>query len=187
MEKAHSTDGRSLEEAIRPNTTSRISRRRLVSVASALMFTAAVPLMQVGHASATGPVVHRAVAGTPDACEFFFDTHPGCDGNYSWSAREYADGSVSGQYTDRFAGGTGVHGVIDCLAVEGDQAWVSGRVTGGFLTGLYFLSSAVDNGTSANDPADQIAFTTISEEPLDCSAMPDVALGDAPEGQVIVR
>ena len=168
-------------------TTSRISRRRLVSVALALSFAVAATLLQVSAASATGRVVHQASAGTPDACEFFRDTHPGCDGNYSWSAREHADGSVSGRYTDRFAGGTGVHGVIDCLAVDGNRAWVSGPITGGIFAGLYFLSSAQDNGTSANDAPDQIGLTTISDEPLDCSTMPDVILGDAPDGQVIVR
>jgi len=170
-----------------PNTASRISGRRLAGVVSALTLTAAASLVQAGAASAAGRVVHQATAGTPDACEAVLGTHPGCDGNYSWTAREYADGSVSGEYTDRFAGGFGVHGVIDCLAVDDNQAWVSGRITGGFLAGQYFLSSALDNGTSANDPADQVGLTTISEEPLDCATMPDVVLSDAPDGQVTVR
>jgi hypothetical protein len=144
-------------------------------------------LMQVSAASATSPIVHRAVAGTPDACEFFADMHPGCDGDYAWTAVEHADGSVSGQYSDRFSRGFGVHGVIDCLAVEGNRAWVSGLITGGFLAGRYFSSSAQDNGWSANDPVDQVGRTRVSDEPLDCSTQEDVELADAPDGQVTVR
>ena len=85
---------------------SRIPRRRLVSVALALPFSAAATLMLADIASATGPVVHRVGAGGPDACVAIgAGDHPGCDGNYSLVATEYADGSVSGQYIDRFAGG----------------------------------------------------------------------------------
>jgi hypothetical protein len=101
--------------------------------------------------------------------------------------RARADGSVSGQYDDRFAGGLGVHGVISCLAVEGRRAWVSGMITGGLLAGQYFSSSVQDNGTAAKDPVDQIGRTIISDEPLDCSAKDDVELADAPDGQVMVR
>jgi hypothetical protein len=180
--------GRQLvEEAITPNGISRIPRRRVVGVALAFAFGVPATLMQVSAASATSPIVHRAVAGTPDACEFFADTHPGCDGDYAWTAIERADGSVSGQYSDRFSRGFGVRGVIDCLAVEGNRAWVSGLITDGFLAGQYFSSSAQDNGTSANDPVDQIGRTSISDEPLDCSTKDAVELADAPDGQVTVR
>ena len=164
-----------------------IRRTRTAASAAMASLAALATLLQVSAASATGPIVHRVVAGTPDACEFFLDAHPGCDGNYAWTAVEQADGSVWGQYSDRFSRGFGVHGVIDCLAVDGNRAWVSGLITGGFLAGQYFSSSARDNGTSANDPVDQIARTRISDEPLDCSTKDDVELADTPEGQVTVR
>lgn len=170
-----------------PDGMSRIPRWRVVGVALALTFLVPATLMQVSAASVAGPVVHRVVAGTPDACEFFADARPGCDGNYAWTATEDADGSVSGQYSDRFSRGFGVHGVIDCLAVEGNRAWVSGLITGGFLAGQYFSSSAQDNGASTIDPVDQIGRTIISDEPLDCSTKEDVELADAPDGQVTVR
>jgi hypothetical protein len=159
---------------------------------------AAIALILTTMAWATGPVVHRVSAGGPDACVAFGATHPGCDGNFSLTAIEYADGSVSGQYTDRFANGDGFHAVIDCLVVEGNQAWVSGVITSGRFTdpdtgevfdlaGLYVFTSVQDNGTSANDPVDQISLSFIDFVPTPCTEKPAVPLLDAPEGQVTVR
>jgi hypothetical protein len=90
----------------------------------------------------------------------------------SKSIESYADGSVSGQYTDRFANGDGFHAVIDCLVVDGNRVWVSGVITSGRFTdpdtgevfdlaGLDVFTSVQDNGTSANDPVDQISFSFI--------------------------
>jgi hypothetical protein len=173
-------------------------KRSVVSVVVVSLVGAAMALILTTMAWATGPVVHRVSAGGPDACVAFGATHPGCDGNFSLTAREYADGSVSGQYTDRFANGDGFHAVIDCLVVEGNRAWISGIITSGRFTdpdtgevfdlaGLYVLTSVQDNGTSANDPADQISLSFIDFEQTPCTETPDVDLLDAPEGQVTVR
>ena len=124
-------------------------------------------------------------------------THPGCDGNFSLTAIQRADGSVSGQYTDRFARGDGFHAVVDCLVVEGNQAWISGVITSGRFTdpdtqevfdlaGLHVFTRVQDNGISANDPPDQISFSFFDTEPIPCTEMFDVDLLDAPEGQVTV-
>jgi hypothetical protein len=155
-------------------------------------------LMLVTAASAVeGPIVHHVSAGGPDACEAFFDTHPGCDGNFSLVGNVYADGSMSGQYTDRFANGDGFHAVIDCVSVVGDDAWVSGVITNGVftdpdtgetfdLTGLPVATRVRDNGTSANDPADQIHISRIGDA-RPCTEHRPYSLFDAPEGQVVVR
>ncbi len=174
-------------------------KRSVVSVVGVSLAGATVALILATVAWATGPVVHGVSAGGPDACVALAGTHPGCDGNFSLTAREYADGSVSGQYTDRFANGDGFHAVIDCLVVEGNQAWVSGVITSGIFTdpdtgevfdlaGLYVWTTVVDNGTSANDPVDQISFSSINFEPIPCTdaAELDAPLFDAPEGQVRV-
>ena len=113
---------------------SRMIRGRLVRVSSALTFGAAVALMLAAMASATSPIEHRVSVGTPDACLHLAGTHPGCDGNFSLTAIKRTDGSVSGQYTDRFAHGDGFHAVVDCLVVDGNQAWVSGVITSGSFT-----------------------------------------------------
>ena len=164
-----------------PTIISITPRRRFVGVALALAVGGiATPLLTSG-ASATSPIVHRVSAGTPDACRAF-DAKPGCDRNYSLTATEYADGSVSGELTDSSPFGN-VHGVIDCLVVEGNRAWLSGEVKN--TSDLYFLTSVADNGTSANNP-DQTSFTDVSHEPQDCSTQEDMPLFEVPEGQVKV-
>jgi hypothetical protein len=154
-------------------------------------FALALALMLVTAAWAMARVVHHVNAGGPDACEAFDFDHPGCDGNFSLSAREFADGSVSGQYTDRFAQGDGFHAVIDCVSVVGNDAWVSGVITQGTfdgqdLSGLPVATRVRDNGTSANDPPDQIHFSRIGD-PRPCTLHVNYRLFDAPDGQVSVR
>jgi hypothetical protein len=173
----------------------KITRKRLAGISS--VFTMALVLVLGPAALATGPVVHHVNAGGPDACIFFGFPHPGCDGNFSLVAHEYADGSVSGQYTDRFAQGDGFHAVINCVSVVGNDAWVSGVITFGTFTdpvtgevfdlaGLPVATRVRDNGTSANDPADQITFSFLGD-PTPCTAHLPYPLFDAPEGQVLVR
>jgi len=165
-----------------PNVIRKTTARRSLGVALALAIGAFATLLLPVDASATSPVVHRVSAGTPDGCRAV-GAHPGCDRNYTLTATEYADGSVVGELIDSSPFGN-VHGVIDCLVVEGNQAWLSGEVTN--IPDLYFVTSVVDNGTSANDPVDQISFTDVEHDPQDCSTQPDVTLLDVPEGQVKV-
>jgi len=175
-------------------------RRRLGRTAAALAMSLVLGLMLASVAVAKGPVTHHVTAGGPDACVAFgfgFE-HPGCDGNYSWVATEYADGTVTGQYTDRFANGSGFHAVIDCLVVVGNDAWVSGVITSGVFkdpdtgevfdfTGLFVATRVRDNGTSANDPVDEISFSFIDFVPILCTDQFEADLLDAPEGEVVVR
>lgn len=170
----------------------RITRKRVVATTSALTVLVASILVGATMAWASGPVVHHVTAGGPDACIALGFEHPGCDANFSLVANQYADGDVSGQYTDRFANGDGFHAVVDCLVVIGNDAWISGVITQGRfngidLAGLEVLTRVRDNGTSRNDPADQISFSFIDTELPDCTEQPDLPLQDAPEGQVTVR
>ena len=123
------------------------------------------------------------------------------ENTFSLSAREYADGSVSGQWTDRFSGGLGgFQAVIDCLVVDGNVAWVSGVATQGYfrnpetgevidLAGLAVGTVVRDNGASENDPADQISYSIFElDEPFAiCTEKPDYPLFDVPQGQVKVE
>lgn len=131
-------------------------------------------------------VVHWVSVGGPDADLF----GPGGDPNFSLNALLRADGSVSGQWTDEFGHGNGIHAAVDCVNVVGNQAWVSGTITSGRigdddLTGLPVGTRVVDNGTSANDPPDQISLT--NPDPTPCTAAPDYPLLDMKKGQVTVR
>ncbi len=109
-------------------------------------------------------VTHRVTAGGPDICAAF-GARPGCDANFSLGATQYADGSVTGEFVDRFGKGFGgTRAVIDCLSVVGNEAWVSGvnisgHADGHDLTGLPISTRVVDNGTSTNDPPDQAGFS----------------------------
>jgi hypothetical protein len=146
-------------------------------------------LLLATTASAGGPIVHRVHAGGPDAC-VGWGLKPGCNANFSLVAIKRADGSVSGQLSDQFGGGVGgYHAVIDCLYVEGNDAWVSGVIIHGTwlradVTGWPVVVRVRDNGTSAKDPPDQISMSAL-EPP--CDQQPDLQLLDVPQGQVKVK
>jgi hypothetical protein len=193
------------ERAIRPDRTEAIheesnvrtsnrrlrARSHLAGFASALAITALMTLMLTSSVAATGPTVaHQVSAGGPDACAFF-GLKPGCDANYSFVGTQFGDGSATGQYTDRFPRGDGIKGVIDCIRVVGDEAWVSGvitsgRVGGDDLTGLPFTTLVIDNGTTANDPPDQIS-NSHTGDPTPCTDMVRWNLFDVPQGQVSIN
>lgn len=138
-------------------------------------------------------VVHHASVGGADVCEAL-GLPTGCEANFSLVANQKADGSVSGQWQDTFAGGVeGIHVAVDCLNVVDNVAFVSGVITHGTdsggedVSGQPALTAVADNGTSANDSADQITFSFIGT-PFDCNNLPpgDPPLFDLTHGQVKV-
>jgi hypothetical protein len=137
-------------------------------------------------------VIHQVSVGSNDACAAFGAPN-GCDGNFSLTAIERADGRVTGQWQDSFGhGNVGFHIAVDCLIVYDNQAVVGGVVTRGpsFLVGTRALTSVKDNGTSANDPADQISFSNAGFGPgVGCDFYPPevFTLLDLTTGQVVVR
>ena len=137
-------------------------------------------------AASASSVIHRVSVGSADIAP-----PPGTDANFSLSAVEFDDGTVRGQWQDTFFGrGTpavAVHVKVDCLVVVGNEAWVSGVVTRpGFLAGLPAITRIRDNGTSANDPPDQVSFTFI-DIGVTCTDQPDLPLFDLINGQVTVQ
>jgi len=147
--------------------------------------------------ASVGGVIHRATVGGPDVCSGTGGT-PGCDANFSLVALQFSDGSASGQWHDQFSqanGGGGIHVTVNCLAVAGNDAWISG-VGPEHAFGNEWVTRVRDNGTTANDPADQLSFTFPVGGPapprlggvrLDCNGTQDYVLFDAPQGQVVVR
>jgi len=117
---------------------------------------------------------------------------PGSDANFSLVANQRGDGTVQGEWHDQFAGGSFVHIDVTCLAVDGNDAWVSGLIKVAspdlaFLVGLPAITQVRDNGTSANDPPDQVSFTNGAESADDCLDQPELPLFDLINGQAKVR
>jgi hypothetical protein len=168
------------------------TRQRLARPVLVLTLTFVLVALLTSIVSAQGRVVNRVNVGGPDACVAFGASHPGCDGNFSLVAHQYEDGSISGQWTDRFATGAGFHAVIDCLVVDGNEAWISGVITQGTWDGESLVGEPVstrvqDNGRSARDPVDQISYSWIGEGwAFSCDEQTDYDLLDMPEGQVTV-
>lgn len=153
---------------------------------------------------AGGAVHHVSVSGADVFCEAF-GNQTGCDANLSLVANEFADGSARGQWQDvqgpkdEFGPPPfPVHIAIDCLHVVGNEAWVSGAVTlPSFLSGIRVLSRMADNGSTPNDPLDQVSFLHITEipctdAPTETTDVPGFGTGffvlyDLTNGQVVVR
>jgi hypothetical protein len=134
-----------------------------------------------------GPVIHRVNIGGPDNCTSW-GALPGCDANFSLSARQYADGYVEGMWVDRFSqnfGGGGLQGQVTCLVVEGNFAWI-----GGSASGMPAIMRARDRGQSMTEPTDRWAIYYnpadwgLSENCLDEEFF---FYSDVPEGQVTIR
>ena len=147
-----------------------------------LILAAAIP--------AQTQVIHRAHAGGPDACESL-GLPIGCNANFSLVALEMANGRIKGEFTDRLGGGDGFHAVIDCLVVDGQDAWASGWVTHGSIAGADLEDfpvwvQVVDMGTSHNDTPDRISFSFIGD-PTPCTDKPDFGTFPVPQGQVKVE
>jgi hypothetical protein len=141
-------------------------------------------LLALSPAASADSVIHKVSVGSSDIVP------PGTDGNLSLSAIELADGTVTGQWQDTvFGRGTpavGLHVEVDCLEVVGNEAWVSGVITRpASLAGLPAITRVRDNGTSANDPADQVSFTFIGIAAT-CTDQPNLPLSDLLNGQVKV-
>ena len=151
-----------------------------------------VVLASAAWAGGKNKIVHRVNVGGPDACEAFGADGPGCDANFSLHAFLFEDGTARGQWTDQFGHGNGgFHAVIDCVAVNGHEAWVSGMITHsttdqpGYGVGDPVLTRVADNGRSKQDPPDQISYSWATA--ISCHQMPQVVLLDMPDGQVTVK
>ena len=108
-------------------------------------------------ALAKGPVV-QSVTGSGS---FLLN---GNNRTFSFTARILADGSVDGQWVrvnhteeSRFTS----HGVVTCLNIIENEAWIGGLATGGFVSdppNNEVSWRVVDNGQGRNAPPDQISL-----------------------------
>ena len=153
----------------------------------ASIMTLALSLVLASASARADGVVHFASVGGHDQ-----DPAGHTDANFSLVAVMHGDGSVTGEWTDQFGQGQGgIHVQINCLFVQGNEAWVSGTITSGNLSGadlsgLPAITRVRDNGKSANAPPDQISFSFIANA-TPCTAAPNLPLFSMTDGQVTVR
>ena len=117
------------------------------------------------------PVVHRLTVGGADAAAF---GPPGSDANFSLVAVQRADGLVTGQWSDQYGNGVGMHAKIDCLYVDGNTAWISGPVTrhtDPSLVGRTVNAMVRDGGDTEEDMISAVffflPFTCVDQFPFD--------------------
>ncbi len=155
----------------------------IVAVAMGLIF------VSTGSVIANG-VVHSVHVGGADICSAL-GFSPGCDANFSLTANEFGDGSVNGRWVDVFAVIPGEDPetliiAIDCLHVNGSEAWVAGEIVGPDFPGFRVGTRVQDNGQGKNAVLpDMISFTNIFFG--DCTTEPNFPLFALEEGQVKVR
>jgi hypothetical protein len=157
--------------------------RTLRSLAIAFVFALALA-STAAHAQG---VIHKVSVGGPDQ-----DAADHTDANFSLTAVQHADGTVTGEWSDQFGQGDGgIHAKVNCLAVEGKTAWISGIITSGTVngvdvTGFPVITEVVDNGKSANDPPDEISFSFVGVA-TPCTDEPALPLNAMTHGQVTVN
>jgi hypothetical protein len=117
----------------------------------------------------------------------------------SFHAREKADGTVTGSLENKSRDQEQrYHGAIDCLRIEGNNAWLSGYITDVVLgpnpdfvieEGYGFWLRVVDNGEGANSPADQWTDVAIfvGYNPNRCNISYGFSLVDNEAGNVQVK
>jgi hypothetical protein len=142
-------------------------------------------LLSVGSTASGAGVTHRVTVGSADVVLF----PPGTDANFSLVAIEQ-NGTARGQWHDQFADGSFVHVDVNCLEVVGNDAWLSGPIKKtspdlAFLVGEIAVTRVRDNGTSANDPADQVSLSTAFAG--DCHGKPNLTLYDLNNGEAKVQ
>jgi len=151
------------------------------------VMTLALSLVLASAAARADGVEHVVSVGGHDQ-----DPAGNTDANFSLVAIQHADGRVTGQWTDQFGQGQGgIHVQINCVFVQGNEAWVSGFITqgsfnGADLSGLPCITRVQDNGKSANDPPDAISFSFIGNAAA-CTTAPPLPLFPMTDGQVTVH
>jgi hypothetical protein len=109
---------------------------------------------------------------------------------FAFVARNNADGTTSGQYQvdNQGVGGSRENGIVTCLAVDGDLAWIGGVITDSSIEGREGtprLFRVVERGHG--DPPDQASLLIVTAAGETCQARPLLPVEDLEEGKIVVR
>lgn len=102
---------------------------------------------------------------------------------------KYEDGTVEGWYhaLSRGPGGAHVRVRIECLHVDGNQAWASGVVVAAVNPdniGRPYAVRVIDNGEGANAAPDEVGSARFMD--YDCTTEPDIPLRQLTDGNIQV-
>ena len=136
------------------------------------------------------PVVERAT-GSGHFDDFRFPPDPDLR-TFSFTALGRADGSTTGQWellNHNFP--VRVHGVIECISVNGNSAWFAGTTTlsdDASNVGVIRAFRVVDNGEGSGAAADEVSFTpAVGDAQAWCDAQIQIGTNPIEEGNVRIR
>jgi hypothetical protein len=110
---------------------------------------------------------------------------------FAFVARTNADGTTTGEYQvdNQSVSGSRERGIVTCLAVDGDLAWIGGVITHSTIEGREGtprLFRVVERGHG--DPPDQASLLIVTAEAnVTCQTRPLLPVEDLEEGKIIVR
>ena len=141
--------------------------------------------------TAFAQVCDSVTVGSTDVV--FLGTPPDNDTNLSMVAIRFCDGAVKGQWQDTF--GKGAFAIlidVTCLAVDNNNAWVSGvikRANRGLerVIGNTVITRVQDNGNAANGGIDKASFLFEAGDDQDCLLKPPLPLSDLSNGEVRIN
>jgi hypothetical protein len=112
----------------------------------------------VSLANVSNGIVHRASGGGQLDVSIFNIPNE----QYGFTALLDAAGNAKGQVHANFSDpDVTFHAEVDCLAVQGNAAWIGAVVTSEnseFPVGTHFAFKVIDNGEGAQDPPDEMSY-----------------------------
>jgi hypothetical protein len=112
--------------------------------------------------------------------------------SFSFTALAKADGSVTGQWelnNRNFP--VRIHGVVECVSVNGNEAWFAGTTTQSddeAQVGVIRAYRVVDNGEGSGAIADEVSFSpAVGNAQAWCDAQSALVTNPIEEGNVQVR
>jgi hypothetical protein len=109
---------------------------------------------------------------------------------FAFIARNHADGTTSGEYQidNRSESGSRERGVVTCLSVEGNEAWIGGVITHSTIPGREGTARVfrvIDRGDGT--PPDQASLLIVGDATVTCHTRPLIPVEDLESGRIEVR
>ena len=109
---------------------------------------------------------------------------------FAFIARNRADGTTTGEYQvdNQSVSGSRERGIVTCLEVDGNQAWIGGVITHSTIPGREGTARVfrvIDRGDG--EPPDQASLLIVGDATVTCHTRPLLPVEDLDEGRIQVR